>query len=79
MSEDDLRSDSDRILTAVASGERFVVTRGGEPVGELRPLGRRHFVPAEAVVEMFRAAPSVAYSELADDLDRIVDQDLGHQ
>ncbi len=56
-------------------GESFVVTRHGVPVGELAPLRRHRFVPAETAIAMFRGAPSVDLARLRDDLDRVASQD----
>ena len=75
ISQRELRNDSGRIMRAVSAGESFIVTRSGVPVGELVPLRRRRFVPAEAAVELFRAAPPVDYAELRHDLDLIAGQD----
>jgi len=71
----ELRNDSGKIMNAVDRGETFTVTRNGVPVGELTPLRRRRFVRAEAVIEMFRSAPPVAYESLRDDLDAVASQD----
>jgi antitoxin (DNA-binding transcriptional repressor) of toxin-antitoxin stability system len=70
-----LRNDSGEIMRALDHGETFVVTRNGVPVGELTPLRRRRFVPANAVVAMFRSAPSVELARLRADLDRVARQD----
>ena len=70
-----LRNDSGAIMRALDQGETFVVTRNGVPVGELTPLRRRRFVPAEAAVAMFRGAPRVDLAQLRTDLDTIARQD----
>jgi len=57
------------------SGATFIVTRNGVPVGELSPLRRHRFVPAEAIVALFRAAPRIDYERFRADLDDAVDQD----
>ena len=46
----ELRNDSGEIMRALDRGESFVVTRNGVAVGELVPLRRRRFVPAQAAV-----------------------------
>jgi len=56
-------------------GETFIVTRNGIPVGELTPLRRHRFLPAEAAVEFFRTAPRINYQQLRADLDAAADQD----
>ncbi len=55
-------------------GETFVVTRNGVPVGELTPMRRHRFVPAEAAIACFRGAPVVDYERLRADLDAVADQ-----
>lgn len=56
-------------------GESFVITRNGVPVGELRPIRRRTFVPAEVAVAAFATAPRLALDDLRRDLDEWVEQD----
>lgn len=57
VSQRELRNDSGEILRAVAGGETVVVTRNGTPLAELRPLGRRTFVPrAELALAAARAS-----------------------
>lgn len=55
-------------------GESFIVTRNGEPVGELAPLRRHRFVRAEAAIAIFRGAPALDYQRLRADLDEIAGQ-----
>ncbi|MGI8524011.1 MAG: hypothetical protein ACR2K3_11995 [Nocardioides sp.] len=55
-------------------GHTYIVTRRSEPVGELRPLRRRRFVDARAVIEVFQGAPAIDRSRFRDDLDAGVDQ-----
>ena len=70
-----LRNDSGEIMRALDQGETFVVTRNGVPVGELTPLRRRRFVPADAAIAIFQGAPSVELSRLRADLDNVAGQD----
>lgn len=56
-------------------GEEFVVTRNGVPVGELRPIGRRHFVSAATLQKAFAGAPEIDFEQFREDIDRYVDQD----
>jgi prevent-host-death family protein len=70
----ELRNDSGKIMRAVDQGETFIVTRNGDPVGELTPLHRKRFVPAQAAVALFRTAPALDYERFREDLDRIADQ-----
>jgi antitoxin (DNA-binding transcriptional repressor) of toxin-antitoxin stability system len=56
-------------------GEDFVVTRNGVPVGELRPIGRRHFVSRDTIAKAFAGAPRIDYQQFREDIDAYVDQD----
>ncbi len=60
-------------MRGLDDGRSYIVTRRSEPVGELRPLRRRRFVDARAVVEIFRGAPPVDRQRFFDDLDVGVD------
>ena len=71
----ELRNESGEIMRALDTGETFVVTRNGVPVGELTPLRRHRFVAAETAVAMFRAAPGVDYRRFRADLDAAVSQE----
>jgi len=61
-------------MRALIEGETFIVTRNGEPIGELTPLRRHRFVRSEAAIELFRSAPPVDYDRLRRDLDHVADQ-----
>ena len=74
ISQRELRNDSGRIMRALIEGETFIVTRNGEPVGELTPLRRHRFVRSEAAIELFRTAPPVDFDRLRRDLDQVADQ-----
>lgn len=76
ISQRELRNDSGRIMRALIEGETFIVTRNGEPIGELTPLRRRRFVRSEAAVELFRTAPPVDFDRLRRDLDQAADQTI---
>ncbi|HET7295156.1 MAG TPA: hypothetical protein VFM88_22250 [Vicinamibacteria bacterium] len=71
----ELRNDSGRIMRALDRGEDFIVTRNGLPVGELRPVTRRRFVPAAQVAAAFRGAPPLAGRRFRREVDALVDQD----
>ncbi|HEY5295517.1 MAG TPA: type II toxin-antitoxin system prevent-host-death family antitoxin [Gaiellaceae bacterium] len=71
----ELRNESGEIMRGLDRGESFVVTRNGVPVGELTPIRRRRFVPAEEAVAAFRGAPPIDYARFRRDLDQLVDQD----
>ena len=72
----ELRNESGKIMGGLDDGKSFVITRNGVPVGELRPVRRRTFVPAEVAVARFASAPRIALGDLRRDLDRWVDQDI---
>ena len=71
-----LRNDSGEIMRALDRGTSFVVTRNGVPVGELIPVRRHRFVPAQEALTVFRNAPAIDGERLRSDLTRWVDQDL---
>ena len=75
ISQRQLRNDSGKIMRGLDEGETYVLTRNGTPVGELTPLRRHRFVPAETVMAMFRGAPSVDYERLRSDLDAVASHD----
>ena len=74
----DLRNDNARVIAAVAAGETFIVTRNGEPVAELRPIGhtRRQFVPRAEIVWSGAHGPRIDAAQFRADLDRVVDPSL---
>ncbi len=71
----ELRNDSGEVMRRLDQGESFLVTRNGVPVGELTPVRRRCFVPAERALQAFAGAPRGDYARLRDDHDRLVDPD----
>lgn len=71
----ELRNESGEIMRRLDEGESFVVTRNGVPVGELSPLRRHRFVRSDTAVALFRHAPSVDFTKLRDDLDRVSSQE----
>jgi len=56
-------------------GEEFIVTRNGVPVGELRPLGSRHFVATAALQKALAGSGPIDYQRFREDVDQYVDQD----
>ena len=70
-----LRNGSRKIMRALDRGETFIVTRNGLPVGELRPVPRRRYVPAADVSAAFDSAPRLDGVRFRRDLDRLADQD----
>lgn len=71
----ELRNQSGEIMRQLDRGETFIVTRNGEPVGELTPLRRHRFVSADAAVALFRCAPGVDYATFRAGLDAVAAQD----
>ena len=71
----DLRNKGGRVLKRVARGESVTVTMDGEPIAELRPVGRRS-LSAATLVERRRHLPAMNPGALRADLDRIVDTTL---
>ena len=71
-----LRNESGEIMRALDRGESFIITRNGIPVGQLRPLRQRRFVPIDEVVEMFAGAPHVDYEQFRSDVDAVLDQSI---
>ena len=74
ISQREFRNDSGRIMRALTEGRTFIITRNGEPIGELTPLRRHRFVRTEAAIELFRTAAPVDYDRLRHDLDQIAVQ-----
>jgi antitoxin (DNA-binding transcriptional repressor) of toxin-antitoxin stability system len=71
-----LRNESGEIMRGLDRGESFIVTRNGTPVGELLPLRRRQFVPAELALAAFKGVGRVDYRRFRADVDRVLDQDI---
>lgn len=70
-----LRNDSGAIMQELDRGETFIVTRNGAPVGELRPIRRRRFVPAETALAAFKGLARIDHEGFRADVDRLIDQD----
>jgi prevent-host-death family protein len=71
----ELRNESGEIMRALDSGESFVVTRRGVPVGELTPVRRQRAVARDAALTAFRALAPIDGEQFRADLDRIATQD----
>ena len=71
-----LRNESGEIMRALDRGESFIITRNGVPVGQLRPLRQRRFVPIDEVVEMFAGGSHIDYERFRADVDAILDQSI---
>lgn len=70
-----MRNDSGEIMRELDRGESFLVTRNGTPVGELRPIRRRQFVPAEVAIAAFSGVGQIDHKQFRADVDRFVNQD----
>jgi antitoxin (DNA-binding transcriptional repressor) of toxin-antitoxin stability system len=70
-----LRNESGEIMRELDRGESFLVTRNGAPVGELRPVRRREFVPSEVAIAAFSGMGRIDYGAFRSDVDRLPDQD----
>jgi len=75
LSQRELRNQSGEIMRALDEGEDFIVTRNGVPVGELRPIRRRKFIPKEEFLALFEGAPHIDHKQFQADIDAYVDQD----
>ena len=62
-------------MRTLDSGESFIVTRNGTPVGELTPVRQRQFVPADVAAVAFAGAPRVEAKRFRADVDALLDQD----
>ena len=67
----ELRNSSAEVMDAVEAGETLVITRNGNPVGELRPIRRRQMVPVSEVIENFADCPPANYRQWRADLDAL--------
>ena len=74
ISQRELRNDSGRIMRALDEGKSFVVSRHGQPVGELRPLRRGRFVDAGIVGAAFKDRPEIDLAQLRRAVDDVVEQ-----
>ena len=71
----ELRNHGGDVVDRVAAGERVIVTRGGRPVAELRPL-RSTLLTASALLERCRRLPPIDDASLRADLDATLDPRL---
>jgi prevent-host-death family protein len=70
-----LRNQSGEIMRELDRGESFLVTRNGTPVGELVPIRRRQFVPAELAIAAFSGVGPIDHKRFRADVDCHIDQD----
>jgi prevent-host-death family protein len=67
----ELRNESAAIMDAVERGETFIVTRNGTPVGELRPIRRRRFVPTAELKRALAGLPAGDYPAMRAEMDAL--------
>lgn len=68
----ELRNQSAAVLREVEAGRTIVVTRNGTPVGELRPIRRRRFVPRALIADAAGRAPPIDAGRFRADLDAVI-------
>jgi prevent-host-death family protein len=69
----ELRNESGAVLREVEAGRTIVVSRNGTPVGELRPIKRRRFVPRAIIADASGSAARIDAGQFRADLDAVVD------
>ncbi len=72
ISQRELRNDSGAVLREVEAGRTVVVTRNGTPIGEIRPIRRRRFVPRATIAEAASRAPRIELERFRADLDAVI-------
>lgn len=74
----ELRNRNAQVIDAVIAGETFIVTRNGERVAELRPLGtaRQTFVTRSQIAALATSGLRIDPRQFRLDLDRAMDQGL---
>lgn len=68
----ELRNDSGAVLREVEAGRTIIVSRNGTPVGELRPIRRRRFVPRATIADASAHAARIDGGQFRADLDAVV-------
>jgi prevent-host-death family protein len=74
LTQRELRNQSGEIMRALDRGEDFIVTSNGKPVGELRPIRPRQFVPVATLLAVMEGAPRIDWKQFRADLDAFADQ-----
>jgi len=72
----ELRNQSAAVLREVEAGQTIIVSRNGTPVGELRPIRRRHFVPRAVIADAAGRAARIDAAQFRADLDAVVDPQI---
>lgn len=68
----ELRNQSAAVLREVEAGRTLIVSRNGTPVGELRPIRRRRFVPRAAIADAASRAARIDAAQFRADLAAVV-------
>ena len=69
----ELRNQSAAVLREVEAGRTLIVSRNGTPVGELRPIKRRRFVPRAAIADAADKAARIDATRFRADIDAVID------
>jgi prevent-host-death family protein len=72
----ELRNDNAEIIRALDSGDTFLITRNGVPVGRLTPVGRRTFVPTVELKESAAHLTRIDIKKFRADIDAHIDQHI---
>jgi prevent-host-death family protein len=75
LTQRELRNQSGEIMRELDRGEDFIVTSNGRPVGELRPIRPRRFVPTATFLAAMEGVPRIDWKRFRADLDAFADQD----
>ena len=70
----DLRNRGGDVVDRASRGERITITRGGNPVAELRAV--RPGLSAEVLLDRRRRLPEVDPGRLREDIDQLLDPHL---
>lgn len=76
MSQRELRNASGDMMRRLDTGETFIVTRIGKPLGGLSPLRRQGFVSADTITSPFHRAPAIDPDRFYADLDTVADASI---
>jgi antitoxin (DNA-binding transcriptional repressor) of toxin-antitoxin stability system len=71
----ELRNESGAVMRGLDRGETYVVTRNGNPVGELTPVRRRRFVGTDAALATFAGVAAIDAARFRTDVAAAIDED----
>jgi antitoxin (DNA-binding transcriptional repressor) of toxin-antitoxin stability system len=71
----ELRNESGAVMRGLDRGETYVVTRNGNPVGELTPVRRRRFVGTDAALATFAGVAPIEPRRFRTDVAAAIDED----